>query len=184
MVIQQLMAEAGTTGRDHELVLVEAHGVEAPADWAHLRSPETYTGHERTENFASPGGALPGKPRVYSAPAQLRLNDWALSGDWTVEEQVVTLNEAPGQVACRFHARDLNLVMGPAAPGTTAAFHVRIDGQPPGAAHGADVDDEGNGILAEQRLHQLVRQPGAITDRTFEITFLGPGAQVYSFTFG
>jgi thiol-disulfide isomerase/thioredoxin len=184
MVIQQLLAEAGTTGRDHELVLVEARGVEAPADWADLRSPETYTGHERTENFASPGGALPGKPRVYSAPAQLRLNHWALSGDWTVEEQAVTLNEARGQVACRFHARDLNLVMGPAAPGTTAAFHVRIDAQPPGAAHGADVDDEGNGILAEQRLHQLVRQPGPITDRTFEITFLGPGAQVYSFTFG
>jgi thiol-disulfide isomerase/thioredoxin len=184
MVIQQLLAEAGTTGRVHELVQVEARGVEAPADWADLRSPETYTGHERTENFASPGGALPGKPHVYSAPAQLRLNDWALSGDWTVEEQVVTLNEAPGQVAYRFHARDLNLVMGPVAPGTTVAFHVRIDGQPPGAAHGADVDDEGNGILAEQRLHQLVRQPGAITDRTFEITFLGPGAQVYSFTFG
>jgi thiol-disulfide isomerase/thioredoxin len=184
MVIQQLLAEAGTTGRDHELVLVEARGVEAPADWADLRSQETYTGHERTENFASPGGALPGKPRVYSAPAQLRLNHWALSGDWTVEEQVVTLNEARGQLAYRFHARDLNLVMGPAAPGTTAAFHVRIDGQPPGAAHGADVDDEGNGILAEQRLHQLVRQPGPITDRTFEITFLGPGVQVYSFTFG
>jgi thiol-disulfide isomerase/thioredoxin len=184
MVIQQLLAEAGTTGRDHELVLVEARGVEAPADWADLRSPETYTGHERTENFASPGGALPGKPRVYSAPAQLRLNHWALSGDWTVEEQVVTLSEAQGQLAYRFHARDLNLVMGPAAPGTTAAFRVRIDGQPPGAAHGADVDDEGNGILAEQRLHQLVRQPGPITDRTFEITFLGAGVQVYSFTFG
>ena len=184
MVIQQLLAEAGTTGRDHELVQVEARGVEVPADWADLRSPETYAGHERTENFASPGGALPGKPRVYSAPAQLRLNHWALSGDWTVEEQVVTLNEAQGQLAYRFHARDLNLVMGPAAPGTTAAFHVRIDGQPPGAAHGADVDDEGNGILAEQRLHQLVRQRGPITDRTFEITFLGPGAQVYSFTFG
>ena len=184
MVIQQLLAEAGTTGRDHELVQVEARGVEAPADWADLRSPETYAGHERTENFASPGGALPGKPRVYSAPAQLRLNHWALSGDWTVEEQVVTLNEAQGQVAYRFHARDLNLVMGPAAPGTTAAFHVRIDGQPPGAAHGADVDDEGRGTLAEQRVHQLVRQPGPITDRTCEITFLGPGAQVYSFTFG
>jgi thioredoxin family protein len=158
--------------------------VEAPADWAHLRSPETYTGYERTENFASPRGALPGKPHVYSAPAQLPLNHWALSGDWTVDEQVVTLNEAPGQIACRFHARDLNLVMGPAVPGTTAAFHVRIDGEPPGAAHGADVDDEGNGILAEQRLHQLVRQPGPITDRTVEITFLGPGAQAYSFTFG
>jgi thiol-disulfide isomerase/thioredoxin len=184
MVIQQLLAEAGTTDQDHELVPVDARGVEAPADWAHLRSPETYTGYERTENFASPGGALPGKPRVYSAPAQLRLNRWALSGDWTVEEQVVTLNEAGGQIAYRFHARDLNLVMGPAGTGTTAAFHVRIDGEPPGAAHGADVDDEGNGILAEQRLHQLVRQPGPITDRTFEITFLGPGAQAYAVTFG
>ena len=184
MVIQQLLAEAGTTDHGTEPVLVDAPGVEAPADWAHLRSPETYTGHERTENFASPGGALPGKPRVYSAPAQLRLNDWALSGDWTVDEQVVTLNEAPGQVAFRFHARDLNLVMGPAAPGSPVRFNVRIDGQPAGAAHGADADEEGNGTLAEQRVHQLVRQPGPVTDRTFEITFLGPGAQVYSFTFG
>ena len=149
-----------------------------------LRSPETYTGYERTENFASPGGAGAGQAARLYRPSAARLNHWALSGDWTMEEQAVTLNEAGGQVAYRFHARDLNLVMGPAAPGTPVRFRVRIDGQPPGAAHGADVDDEGNGTLAEQRLHQLIRQPGPITDRTFEITFLEPGAQVYAFTFG
>jgi hypothetical protein len=158
--------------------------VEAPADWASLRSPENYTGYERTGNFASPGGAVPGKRHAYEIPAQLRLNYWALSGDWTMEEQAVTLNEAGGQVACRFHARDLHLVMGPAAPDAPVRFRVRIDGQPPAAAHGSDTDDEGNGTLAGQRLHQLIRQPGPVTDRTFEITFLDPGAQVYAFTFG
>jgi hypothetical protein len=165
-------------------VSVDARGLEAPADWTHLRSPENYTGYERTENFASPGGAVPGKRHAYQMPAQLSLNQWALSGDWTVEDQAATLNEAGGQIACRFHARDLHLVLGPAAPDTPVRFHVRIDGQPPGAAHGADADDEGNGTVAEQRLHQLIRQPGPITDRTFEITFSGPGAQAYAFTFG
>ena len=101
-----------------------------------------------------------------------------------MEEQAVTLDEPGGQVACRFHARDVHLVMGPAAPGSSVRFHVRIDGQPPRAAHGADVDDEGNGTAAGQRLHQLIRQPGPVTDRTFEITFLDPGAQVHAFTFG
>ena len=184
MVIQQLLAEAGTTDHGHELVSVDAPGVEAPADWAHLRSPENYTGYARTENFASPGGAVPGKPHAYEVPAELGLNHWALSGDWTMEDQASTLNKAGGQIACRFHARDLHLVMGPAAPGTAVRFHVRIDGQPSVAAHGADVDEEGNGTVAQQRLYQLIRQPGRITDRTFEITFLGPGAQAYSFTFG
>ena len=184
MVIQQLLVEAGTTDHDHEIVSVDARGVEAQADWASLRSPENYTGYERTGNFASPGGAVPGRRRAYKIPAQLTLNHWAMSGDWTMEEQAVTLNEADGQIACRFHARDLHLVMGPAAPGTDVRFHVRIDGQPPAAAHGADVDDEGNGTVTGQRLHQLIRQPGPVTDRTFEITFLDPGAQVYAFTFG
>jgi thiol-disulfide isomerase/thioredoxin len=183
MVIQQLLAEAGfDPGQD--LVTVEAPGLEAPADWASLRSAENYTGYGRTENFASPGGGVPGQRHVYEAPAQLRLNHWALSGAWTIADQAVTLNEAGGQIAYRFHARDLNLVMGPAAPGTAVRFRVRVDGQPPGAAHGADVDAEGHGTLTEQRLHQLIRQPGPITDRTFEITFLGPAAQAYSFTFG
>jgi thiol-disulfide isomerase/thioredoxin len=184
MVIQQLLAEAGTTDHDHELVPVNAGGVEAPADWASLRSPENYTGYERTGNFASPGGAVPGKRHAYEIPPQLRFNHWALAGDWTMEEEAATLNEAGGQAAYRFHARDLHLVMGPAVSGTSVRFHVRIDGQPPGAAHGTDTDDEGTGTVARQRLHQLIRQPGRVTDRTFEITFLDPGVQIYAFTFG
>jgi thiol-disulfide isomerase/thioredoxin len=183
MVIQRLLAEAGSVG-GHELVSVDAGGVEAPADWATLRSPENYTGYERTENFASPDDAVLGKRHAYTAPAELRLNQWALSGDWTMEEQATTLNDANGQIVYRFHARDLHLVMGPAVRGTSVRFRVLIDGQPPGAAHGVDVDDQGHGTAAEQRLHQLIRQPGPITDRTFEITFLDPDVQVYAFTFG
>ena len=189
MVIQELLAEAGSDGTGHDLVWagshgVEAAGVEAPADWADLRSPENYTGYERTENFASPGGAVPGQRHRYAAPAGLRLNQWALSGDWTMDEQAARLNEAGGQIGYRFHARDVHLVMGPAVPGTVVRFHVLIDGQPPGAAHGADVDDRGHGSAAGQRLHQLIRQPGRITDHTVEITFLDPGVEAYAFTFG
>jgi thiol-disulfide isomerase/thioredoxin len=184
MVIQQLLAGSGSAGPDHELVSVDARDAEAPADWAALRSAENYTGYERTENFASPGGPVPGKRHAYEAPAELRLNHWALSGDWTVEEQAVTLNQAGGQIAYRFHARDLHLVMGPTAAGTPVRFRVLIDGQPPGAAHGADADDQGRGTATEQRLHQLIRQPSPITDRTFEITFLDPDVQAYAFTFG
>jgi thiol-disulfide isomerase/thioredoxin len=182
MVIQQLLDEAGSAGAGHEVVSVEARGAEAPADWATLRSPETYTGYERGENFASPDGAVPGKRHAYQVPAELRLNQWALSGDWTVDEQAATLNEAGGQLAYRFHARDLNLVMGP--PDAPVRFRVLIDGQPPGAAHGADVDDQGHGTATWRRLHQLIRQPGPIADRTFEITFLDAGVQACAFTFG
>jgi hypothetical protein len=110
MVIQQLLAEAGSAGAGTELVSVEARGMEAPADWASLRSPENYTGYGRTENFASPGGAVPGKPHLYTIPARLELSQWALSGDWTIAEEAITLNAANGHIACRFHARDLNLV--------------------------------------------------------------------------
>jgi thiol-disulfide isomerase/thioredoxin len=184
MVIQQLLAEAGSTDAGDGLVSVEARGVEAPGDWASLRSPENYTGYERTENFASPGGAVPGKAHVYTVPARLPLNQWALSGDWTMEEEATTLNTANGQIACRFHARDLNLVTGSAASVSPVRFRTLIDGQPPGEAHGIDVDVEGNGTVTQQRLYQLIRQPGPITDRIFEITFLDPGAQAYSFTFG
>ncbi len=184
MIIQQLLAEAGTTGAGDELVSVDARGVEAPADWGTLRSPENYTGYERTANLASPGGAVPGKPHVYAAPAELRLNHWALSGEWTVEEQAATLTAASGRIACRFHARDLHLVLGPAAPGTSLPFRVRLDGQPPGAAHGADIDRQGNGTVTQPRLYQLIRQPGPVTDHTFEVTFPDPGVQAYAFTFG
>jgi thiol-disulfide isomerase/thioredoxin len=184
MVIQQLLGEAGSTGAGHELVSVDARGLEAPADWDTLGSPETYTGYDRTENFASPDGPVSGQRHVYTAPAQLRLNQWALSGEWTMENQAATLNEAGGQITYRFHARDLHAVMGPAAPGAPVRFRVLLDGEPPGAAHGTDIDGQGYGTLAAQRLHQLIRQPGLITARTFEVTFLDPGAQAFAFTFG
>jgi thiol-disulfide isomerase/thioredoxin len=184
MVLQQLLAEAGSADPGHDLVSVDARGAEAAADWDSLWSPENYLGYARTANFASPGGAVLGRRHTYRPPAELRLNHWALSEDWTIEEQATTLNTANGQIAYRFHARDLHLVMGPAARGRSVRFRVRIDGQPPGAAHGADVDDQGNGTVTDQRLHQLIRQPGPITARTFEITFLDPEVQAYSFTFG
>ena len=184
MVIQQLLAEAGLAGAGQDLVSVDARGVEAPADWDDLRSPENYTGYERTENFASPGGTVSGEAHVYAAPAMLRLNQWALSGDWTMEEQAIRLNRADGQIACRFRARDLNLVMGRAGSLTGSPFRVLLDGQPPGSAHGIDVDGEGNGTVTEPRLYQLIRQDGPVNDRTFEIAFLDPGAQAFAFTFG
>jgi thiol-disulfide isomerase/thioredoxin len=184
MVIQQLLADAGATGVGMGVVSADPHGLEVPADWASLRSPENYTGYERTEGFASPGGLLPGKPHTYTIPAHLQLNQWALAGAWTMEEEAATLNAADGQIACRFHARDLNLVMGPATPGTPVRFHVGLDGQPPGPAHGTDTDADGNGALTQQRVHQLIRQPGPITEHTFTITFPGSGAQAYCFTFG
>jgi len=182
--IQKLLAEGGATGINQELVSVDGRGVEAAADWRSLRSPENYVGFERTEHFASPGGAGLGKPRVYAVPAHLSLNHWALSGDWSVEGRASVLNKPNGQIVYRFHARDLHLVMGPTVRGTTVRFRVRIDGRPPGAAHGTDVDDQGNGTVTEQRLYQLIRQPKAIADRLFEIEFLDLGVEAYAFTFG
>jgi thiol-disulfide isomerase/thioredoxin len=184
MIIQELLAEAGTGGSDRELVSVDARGIEAAADWRSLRSPENYVGHERTENFASAGGAILDKPRMYDVPARLRLNEWGLSGDWTVKNENVVLNKPNGSIAYRFHARDLHLVMGPAAPGTSVRFRVLIDGQPPGPAHGIDVDEKGDGTVTEQRLYQLIRQPKPIVDRQFEIEFLGSGVEAFAFTFG
>ena len=184
MIIQQVLAEAGIGGIDHKLVSVDARGAEAAADWGSLKSPENYVGYERTENFASPSGAVLDKRRVYATPAQLRLNHWALSGDWTVEKQATVLNKANGRIAYRFHARDLHLVMGPAVRGTSVRFRVLIDGKPPGAAHGIDVDEQGNGTVTEQRLYQLIRQPKSISDRQFEIEFLDSGVEAFAFTFG
>jgi thiol-disulfide isomerase/thioredoxin len=184
MVIQQLLAEAGADGAGRDMVSPDARGIEAPADWDSLRTPETYTGYERTENFASPGGAAPDRPHVYSTPAPLRINHWALSGEWTMGREAATLNAAGGEIAYRFHARDLNLVMGPATAGTPVRFQVLLDGQPASLAHGADVDGQGHGTVTEPRLYQLIRQPGPVTERAFQITFLDPGAEAYAFTFG
>jgi thiol-disulfide isomerase/thioredoxin len=184
MIIQELLTEAGIGGIDREPVSVDARGAEAAADWRSLMSPENYVGFERTENFASPGGAILDSPRAYMLPARLRLNEWALSGDWTVKNEAAALNKPNGIIAYRFHARDLHLVMGPAAQGASVRFRVLIDGQPPGAAHGTDVDEQGYGAVTEQRLYQLIRQPKPIADRQFEIEFLGSGVEAFAFTFG
>lgn len=183
-MIQKLLSEAGAkdVGRD-VVALPAAPGAQAEADWANLQSPETYVGYDRADNFAS-GGAVLDAPKAYAAPARLERNAWALSGDWTIKPQYAALNAANGRVVFRFHARDLHLVMGPAMRNKPVRFRVRLDGQSPGAAHGADVDADGNGILREQDLYQLIRQPKPIADKTFEIEFLDPGAQVFVFTFG
>jgi thiol-disulfide isomerase/thioredoxin len=184
VIIQRLLTEARGGGIGQDLVSVNAGGVEAAADWDSLWSPENYLGYGRTENFASSNGAVLDTPHAYVAPARLRLNHWGLAGDWTVGRQGIVLNQAEGRIVYRFHARDLHLVVGPAGPGTPARFRVLLDGQPPGAAHGTDVDDQGNGTVTQPRLHQLIRQPGPISDRTLEVTFLDPGVQAYAFTFG
>src|SRR5258705_6664649 len=140
MIIRRLLAEAGVGGMDDDLLSVDAAGLEAAADWSSLRSPENYVGYGRTRGFASPGGAVTDKPRTYELPARLRLNDWALSGDWTMKREAVALNKANGRIAYRFHARDLHLVMGPAVPRTTPPFPVLIHGPPPGTAPGSAPD--------------------------------------------
>ncbi len=184
MVLQRLLMEAGARGIGDGLVSVDPRGFEAAADWATLKSPENYVGYERSEGFTSPGGAARDKSRTYEVPAHLGLNNWALFGDWTIKRDAAELNKAHGRIAYQFHARDLHLVMGPATPGTSVSFRVRIDGEPPGAAHGLDVDELGAGTVKEQRLYQLIRQPDAVTDRLFEIEFLDPGAEAFCFTFG
>jgi thiol-disulfide isomerase/thioredoxin len=183
-VIQQLLAQAGVEGVDQDLVSVEPSGVELAADWETLESPETYVGYQRATGLASPGGADPDQSRLYEDPASLELNRWALSGDWTVGEQITTLNEPGGRITFRFHARDVNLVMGPQADRESVRFLVLLDGEPPNGAGGVDVDQRGNGVIAEARMHQLIRQPAPIRDRSFEITFIDAGAQAYVFTFG
>ena len=181
-VIQKLLAEAGVASTRRELVSVDPNGAEAQADWKHLGSGENYLGYERTENFAL--SAARDKPRVYSAPKHLDLNYWGLSGDWTIGKEATLLNQPGGSIVYRFHSRDLHLVMGPASPGSSVRFRVSIDGRPPENAHGVDIDDEGNGTVKESRMYQLLRQPSPITDRQFEIEFLDPGVEAFSFSFG
>jgi thiol-disulfide isomerase/thioredoxin len=184
VILQQLLIETGNGDIDHRPVSVEPRGIEAAADWSSLKSPETYIGYEQAENFSSPGGVRRNKNRVYAAPAHLSVNQWGLSGDWTVGKPSAILNETDGRIMYRFHARDLHLVMGPAARGTSVKFRVYIDGQPPLAGHGIDVDDQGIGTVIEQRLYQLIRQTEPIADHQFEIEFLDPGVEVFVFTFG
>ena len=182
--IQQLLVEAGNRDIGNGLVSVDPRGLEVAADWNDVGSPENFLGYDRTENFASPGGAVADKRHVYGGPARLGLNNWSLSGAWTIEKEVVALSEAGGRIAYSFHARDLNLIMGPKTRGTSLRFRVLVDGQPPGAAHGGDVDANGYGTVSEQRTYQLIRQAKPVADRKFEIEFLDPGVEAFDFTFG
>jgi thiol-disulfide isomerase/thioredoxin len=183
MVLQMLLREAGVDV-DQGFVHIEPDGVEAQADWRSLGSPETYVGYGRAVGFASPGGVLPDERHVYSAPAGLRRNQWALSGDWEVGSVPAVLNEPGGSISYRFRARDVHLVMGPPVGRTPVRFRVRLDGQPPGPARGVDVDEGGNGTADYQRMYQLIRQPSPIDDRDFEIEFLDAGVEGFVFTFG
>ena len=182
-VIQQLLAEAGSNQLPGGLVSVNASGAQAAADMNAVQSPETYIGYSRSRNFISAGGAIRDISHAYSL-ATPRLNEWGLSGNWTIGGENASLNEGGGSIVYKFHARDLHLVLGPAPDGKPVRFRVTIDGARPGDNHGADVDADGQGVVTGQRLYQLIRQSGPITDRTFEIEFLDPGVQAYAFTFG
>jgi thiol-disulfide isomerase/thioredoxin len=170
-------------GVERELVSIERLGVEAEADWDHLRTPETYLGYERSEHFASPHGAAFDERRAYELPERLPFSHWALHGEWTIGRENVVLNQAGGSIAYRFDARDAHVVL---SPGThePIPFRVLVDGEPPGLSHGVDVDEAGNGLLEDGRLYQLVREHDVVRQRTLKITFLEPGAEAYVFTFG
>ncbi|NBI44417.1 MULTISPECIES: cytochrome c biogenesis protein DipZ [Burkholderia] len=185
--IQQLLVEAGHPDAAQVPLGIDgpaASGAQAAADNADMRSPETYVGYARAENFSSPGGQLHDREHDYAAPAQPGLDDWGLAGAWNVAEQQATLAKPGGRIVYRFHARDLHLVLGPGKNGAPVRFRVTIDGTAPGASHGADVNADGVGTVTGQRLYQLIRQSGPIVDHTFSIEFLDPGVQAFAFTFG
>jgi cytochrome c biogenesis protein CcdA/thiol-disulfide isomerase/thioredoxin len=182
-VIQALLAEAGNQQVASGVVVPDAPGAQAAPDLNNIRSPETYVGYAQATGFASPGGAQIGTSRAYSV-GKLGLNDWGLSGQWTIDAEQATLDRAGGSIVYRFHARDLHLVLGPAADGRAVRFTVTIDGKAPGDSHGADTDAHGNGAVTQTRLYQLVRQAGSVGEHTFEIRFLDAGAHAYAFTFG
>jgi thiol-disulfide isomerase/thioredoxin len=171
MVIRQLLAAAGAEVPGG-MAEVEATGPEVEADWTDLRTPETYLGTNQAENFDA------------SNPARLRLNHWSISGDWKVRPDAIALRKPDGRIAFQFHARDVHLVMGPAAKGGAVRFRVLLDGKAAVAAHGADVDSGGNGTVDEQRMYQLIRQTRPIEDRRLEIEFVDAGAEAFCFTFG
>jgi thiol-disulfide isomerase/thioredoxin len=183
-LIQQLLSEADAAPIAGGMVAVNGISTEAAPDERDLRSPETYIGYAQATNFASPGFVGENASRVYKTLSALPLNHWSLSGVWTIAGEYAVLNEAPGRIAYRFHARDLHLVLARSSQGHPVRFRVTIDGNPPGADHGYDIDADGWGTLGDDRLYQLIRQAGKVVDRTFEIEFLESGVRAYAFTFG
>jgi len=182
--IQELLKENGATGFDSETTSVTGVGIEAAPDWKDGRSPETYIGYRQAQNFASPERLHKDSIRLFSAPAKLSLNHWALSGSWNVDAESAVLQAAPGKIVFRFHSRDLHLVLAPAKVAKPVRFVVRLDGAAPGENCGVDIAPDGSGEIYEPRLYQLIRQRGPIVDRTFEIEFLDPGVHALDFTFG
>jgi thiol-disulfide isomerase/thioredoxin len=182
--IQELLTEALAKNVPDQPVAIHPDGFEAAADWENLRSPENFLGYDRTQGFVSPGGITPDKQVQYKVPSRLKLNQWALSGEWIMGKENVRLSQGQGRLIYCFHARDLNIIMGPVKAGTLIKFRVLIDGNPPGPVHGLDVDSNGNGIVTEQRMYQIIRQAGSIKDRIFQIEFSDPEVEVYDFTFG
>lgn len=183
-LIQTLLNQAGFTNVPADLVTARGQGVEAAPDEQQVKSPETYVGYARAENFANMGVLVKDHPNTYSAPSLSQLNQWGLGGVWTIEGERAILDSAPGRIVFRFHARDLHLVLGPTADGKPVRFRVLLDGKAPGDAHGVDVDATGAGTVGSQRLYQLIRQTGPVEDRTFTIEFQDAGVQAFSFTFG
>ena len=183
-VIQQLLREAGAAKVDGGLITANAQGVQLAASINEVQSPETYVGYDRAEHFVPEKGLVPDAVSRYSAGSHLALNDWSLDGQWKVGAERATASAPASRIVYRFHARDLHLVLGPGADGQPVRFKVLIDGKAPGGAHGTDVAPDGSGSVTEQRLYQLIRQPGAVQDRTFSIEFLDPGVSAYAFTFG
>lgn len=183
--IRQLLAQAGYTNLPPPGVESStAVGVQAAADEAHDQSPETYLGYARAQNFRSPGGLVQDRQQAYVIPPSLQLNQWALSGKWLVDNEKAALSKGPGKIVYRFYARDLHLVLGPGPDGKPIRFRVQLDGSPPGANHGADSDANGDGVVREQHLYQLIRQVTAVGEHVFSIEFLDNDVQAYSFTFG
>jgi thiol-disulfide isomerase/thioredoxin len=182
-MIQKLLGEAGRSGIPSDMVSLDPRGAEAAADWNDLQSDENYLGYLRTQSFVS-GTLTADKTHLYSPPKRLGLNEWALSGDWTAEREAIVSTRPGARIRYGFHARDLHLVMGPVTSETPVQFRVLMDGHPPGKAHGADVDEQGNGTAIEQRMYQLIRQAAPIASRVFEIEFLASGVEAFSFTFG
>lgn len=183
-MIQQLLKENGATSLSEGTINVSASGVEAAPDHGDVRSPETYIGYHRAEHFASAEPMAQDSRKVYTLLPRLSLNQWGLAGAWKVGAESAVLQATPGKIAFRFHARDLHLVLGPTKNGKPVRFTVKLDGTPPGEDHGSDTDASGAGTVQEHRLYQLIRQKGAVEDRTFEIEFRDPGVQAFAFTFG
>ncbi len=182
-IIQELLRENGASRIDASTGAPSGQGIEAPFS-SEVRSPETYAGYLRTENFASPERLNPDSPQSYSPPANPDLNEWGVGGYWNVGAESAVSQRSRDKIAFRFHARDLHMVLGPSDPSKFVRFAVRLDGEEPGINHGVDSKSDGSGEVREPRLYQLVRQKDRVMDRTFEIEFLDPGVRAYSFTFG